>query len=119
MLRDIQRNYTRIIAVYSIIIVILGVFEIVKNGYNPETWHRLFYLCLAIIIIINWNKRNFWKPFCLWNGLIFLYLAAFGFSFPDFAKAIGLLAFNTNYTFLNIIIGLSGIAAYFTDRIKV
>ncbi len=118
MPNDIQRNYTRIIGVYFLLITLTLIWDFYSKGYRPETWHKLFHIFLGVIIIKNWKNRNFYKPFSLFAGLFFLFVASFGFAFPDFASPY-LDAFSTTDTFLHAIVGIFGVGAYFSDRIRV
>ena len=117
MINNLQRNYTRIIGVVFILVAVALIFDFIKHGNTPEAWHKLFLVFLGTIIVkYGWGNRAFWKPFCLGNGLFFLFAAAFGFTFPDFAQ---LSAFSTLDTSLYAIIGILGIGAYLTDKITV
>jgi hypothetical protein len=119
MFRDIQRRYTRLVGIYCLTVGLLLFWDLLFYGHRPEMWHRLFHLGIATIVIWNWNKNIFWKQFSLYNGILFLFLAAFGFAFPDFGSNGGLMAFGSFFTFMNFVIGAAGVGAYFTDRIRV
>jgi hypothetical protein len=76
-------------------------------GHRPETWHKAFHVVVgASILAVGWGDERVWRPFCLVNGAFFAFVAAFGWTFPDFA---GLDAFNRLDTILHSIVGGSGL----------
>lgn len=104
---DIQRAYTRVIAIFFLLIGVSLVADWFQFGHRPETWHKIFHILLgAAILKYGWNNPAFWRPFCLINGSFFLFVAAFGVTFPDFG---GLDAFNRLDTILHAIVGITGI----------
>ena len=104
---NLQKWYTRIIGIFFVLVVILLITDYSRFGHRPETWHKLFHVLLgSIVLYFGWNNKNFWKPFCLANGSFFLFVAAFGFTFPDFG---GLDAFNRLDTILHSIVGATGL----------
>ena len=119
MANNIQKYYTRIIGIYFLLIILTLIIDFYNNSHRPETWHKLFHILLGIIIIkFGWSNKNFWKPFSIFNGLLFLFAAAFGFTFPSFANELGLEAFSISDTYLHAIVGILGIVVYFSDAIS-
>jgi hypothetical protein len=102
-----QKWYTRVIGIFFTLVAISLLLDLVNFGHRPETWHKIFHVLLGVIILkVGWNNKNFWRPFCLWNGAFFTFVALFGWIFPDFG---GLDAFNRIDTILHSIVGISGL----------
>ncbi|HLD06128.1 MAG TPA: DUF4383 domain-containing protein, partial [Candidatus Nanoarchaeia archaeon] len=81
--------------------------EYLDAGLSPESLHKLFHVLLGIIVIaVGWGRKAFWRPFCIANGAFFLYVALFGWLFPDFA---GLAAFSMMDTVLHTVVGVFGL----------
>ncbi len=113
---NFQKDYTRIIGIFFILIIFSLIFDWVEFGHRPETWHKIFHVLLGIVVIkFGWNNKNFWKPFCLSNGAFFTFIALFGWTFMNFA---GLDAFNLTDTILHSIVGLSGLIIGFLKNSK-
>ncbi|MDP3765779.1 MAG: hypothetical protein Q8R04_04655 [Nanoarchaeota archaeon] len=109
-----QKWYTRIIGIFFVLVVISLIFDYSKFGHRPETWHKIFHVLLGSIVLYHgWNNKQFWKPFCLANGAFFSFVAAFGFTFPDFG---GLDAFNRLDNILHSMVGLSGLIIGFLRK---
>ncbi len=116
MPNNFQKYYARIIAIFFVLVSLSLFYDLYRAGYSAETWHKAFHVILGLSIVkFGWNNKNFWKPFCIVNGAFFLYVGLFGFSFPNFG---GLATFNRTDSILHIIVGLFGIVAYFSDRIR-
>jgi len=104
---ELQKWYTRLIALFFVLVLLSLVSDYMKFGHRPETWHKMFHVLLGTTVLYyGWNSERFWKPFCLVNGAFFTYVALFGWVFPDFG---GLDAFNRTDTILHSIVGLSGL----------
>ena len=104
---QLAKGYTRIIGILFLLVGVTLVHEFLGFGFSPELWHKMFHVIVGMIIIFfGWNNQKFWKPFCIVHGLFFLYIAAFGIAFPNFAN---LAAFNKVDTILHSIVGISGI----------
>ena len=109
-----QKWYARVIGVFFILVAISLAFDLMKFGYRPESWHKLFHVLLGIIVVrYGWSNPSWWRPFALVNGAFFTFVAAFGWVFPDFG---GLDAFNRVDTILHSIVGLSGLVIGFSGR---
>lgn len=106
----LQQWYTRIIGIFFLLVLISLVFDYYQFGHRPESWHKIFHVILGGIVVYHWNTREFWRPFCLANGLFFTFVALFGLVWPDFAS---LDAFNRLDTILHGIVGISGLALGF------
>ena len=104
--KDLQKYYSRIIGVLFLLVVVSLVIDLYNFGHRPETWHKVFHVILGIIIIMNWNNKRFYRPFCLLNGLFFSFVALFGWTYMDFG---GLDAFNFVDTVLHSIVGVIGL----------
>lgn len=104
--RSLQKWYTRVIGVLFMLVVVSLVADFSEFGHRPETWHKIFHALVGTgIVAVGWNNERVWRPFCLVNGAFFLFLGAFGWTFPDFA---GLDAFNRIDTILHTLVGGSG-----------
>jgi len=101
--------YTRIIGIYFTLIIISLFIDFVQFGYRPETWHKIFHIFIGIIVLYNWNNKNFYRPFTAINGAFFTFVAAFGWAFLNFGIIEGLEAFTFSDTILHSIIGLTGL----------
>ncbi len=102
-----QKGYTRVVGVFFVLVVVSLIFDFIQFGHRAESWHKIFHVLLGIAVIrFGWNNKNFWRPFCLWNGAFFTLVGLFGWVYPDFA---GLDAFNRVDTILHSIVGLSGL----------
>jgi len=113
----LQKWYTRIVGVFFVFVLVSLINELMGKGNTPEVWHKSFHVILgALILHFGWDSENFWKPFCLINGAFFLYIALFGWVFPDFA---GLDAFSLIDTILHSIVGVSGLAIGFWGKNKI
>ena len=106
--------YTRIIAIFFILVTITLIIDLIKVGFNPESMHKIFHILLGLIVLMyGWNSKQWWKTFPLVSGLFFSYVALFGILFPNFAS---LDAFNTLDTTLHAIVGLSGITIALLEK---
>lgn len=101
-----QKWYTRIIGVFFVLIFISLVLDFMADGHTPETWHKVLHVLLGVIVLFHWNSEDFYRGFCLWNGVFFSFAALFGWVWMDFA---GLDAFNFVDTILHSIVGVSGL----------
>lgn len=102
-----QRTYTRVIGIFFLLISVSLIGDWLRFGHRPETWHKVFHVFLGIAILkYGWKNPAFWRPFSLINGCFFLFVSAFGFTFPDFG---GLDAFNRLDTLLHFTVGISGL----------
>jgi len=111
---SLQKYYTRIIGIFFLLVAISLIFDFIKFGHRPETWHKIFHVLLGTIVIkFGWSNEKFWKPFCLANGSFFIFIALFGLIFPNFAN---LDAFNSIDTLLHGIVGISGLMIGLTKR---
>ncbi|MBD3318547.1 hypothetical protein GF342_01420 [Candidatus Woesearchaeota archaeon] len=103
----LQKWYTRIIGIAFLLVVISLILDVAHFGHRPESWHKAFHVLLGSAVVYwGWNNSAFWRPFCLANGFFFAFVAAFGWTFPDFAM---LDAFNFTDTILHTIVGIAGI----------
>ena len=99
--------YTRIIGVFFILVVFSLVSDYLKFGFRPETMHKVFHVVFGLAIVyFGWKSDAWWKTFPIINGIIFSFVALFGWLFPDFGS---LDAFNFLDTILHSIVGLSGL----------
>jgi hypothetical protein len=104
-----QKWYTRAIGIFFTLVAVSLVLDYREYGHRPETWHKLFHVVVGVsILAAGWRDERFWRPFCLVNGGFFLFVGAFGWTFPDFA---GLDAFNRLDTVLHTLVGVSGLLA--------
>lgn len=103
----LQKWYTRIIGIFFLLVLLSLVADYRELGHRAETWHKIFH-CLvgAAVLVFGWHSERFWRPFCIINGSFFVFVAAFGWTFPDFG---GLDAFNRLDTILHSIVGGSGL----------
>ena len=103
----LQKWYTRIIGIFFLLVFLSLVADYRELGHRAETWHKIFH-CLvgAAVLVFGWHNERFWRPFCIINGSFFVFVAAFGWTFPDFG---GLDAFNRLDTILHSIVGGSGL----------
>lgn len=101
--------YTRIIGIYFLLIIFSLVIDFAQFGHRPETWHKIFHILVGIIILFNWNNKNFYRPFTSVNGAFFTFIAIFGWNFPNFGILEGLEAFTFSDTILHTIVGISGL----------
>ncbi|OGD31912.1 hypothetical protein A3C91_00595 [Candidatus Azambacteria bacterium RIFCSPHIGHO2_02_FULL_52_12] len=86
-----------------------------RFGFRPETMHKIFHVGLGVIVLgYGWMGERWWKIFPLANGSFFTFVAIFGCLFPDFG---GLDAFNKADTILHSIVGITGLAVGFLDRV--
>ncbi len=93
--------------VFFILVFVSLVTDYYKFGFRLETWHKIFHVVLGIIVVyFGWNNKNFWKKFCIWNGIFFTIVGLFGFLYPNFMQ---LDAFNRLDFILHTIVGLSGL----------
>ena len=105
----IQKWYTRGVGVFFVLVAVSLIADWAQFGHRAETWHKVFHCLLGgAVLWLGWSNRAFWRPFCLVNGAFFLFVGAFGWTFPDFG---GLDAFNRLDTILHTLVGVSGIAA--------
>ena len=105
--------YTRIIGIFFILIVFSLLSDYFYFGFRPETMHKIFHVILGMMVVwLGWSSEAWWKSFPFINGGFFIFVASFGFLFPDFG---GLDAFNFTDTVLHTIVGLSGFAIGFRD----
>lgn len=102
----LHKWYTRTVGIFFVLVFLSLIIDIVQFGHRPETWHKIFHVILGIIIISNWNNKNFYRHFCLINGAFFIFVAAFGWTFPNFGD---LDAFNFVDTVLHSIVGITGL----------
>jgi len=108
---NLQKWYTWFIGVFFVLVVVSLILDFINFGHRAESWHKIFHVLLGILVLkFGWNDEKFWRPFCLWNGAFFSFVALFGWTFPDFA---GLDAFNKLDTILHSIVGLSGLVIGF------
>lgn len=101
--------YTRIIGIYFLLIIISLILDFTQYGHRPETWHKIFHILIGLIIIYNWNNKNFYRHFTTVNGAFFTFIAIFGLVFPNFALQRGLEAFTRSDTILHTIVGIVGL----------
>ena len=101
--------YTRIIGIYFIFIIISLFIDFTQYGYRPETWHKIFHIIVGIVVLFNWNNKNFYRLFSAINGAFFTFVAIFGWTFPEFGLQQGLEAFTFSDTILHTIVGLTGL----------
>lgn len=80
----LYKYYTIIIGIYFTLIIISLFIDFFQYGHGPETWHKIFHILIGIIIIYNWNNKNFYRPFTIINGAFFTFVAIFGWTFPNF-----------------------------------
>lgn len=105
----VQKWYTRVIGIFFTLVAVSLVLDYWEYGHRPETWHKLFHVIVGIsILAAGWSDERMWRPFCLVNGGFFLFVGAFGWTFPDFA---GLDAFNRLDTVLHTLVGIAGLLA--------
>ncbi len=110
---DLQKYYTKIIGVLFLLVTISLILDFISFGHRPETWHKIFHIIIGIVIILNWNNKKFYRPFCITNGLFFTFVALFGWTFMDFAQ---LDAFNLTDTILHSIVGVFGLVIGFMKK---
>jgi len=111
----LYKNYTRVIGIFFVLVLLSLVSDYSKFGFRPETMHQVFHVALgAIVIHWGWNDPRWWKPFTIANGAFFSYIALFGCLFPDFG---GLDTFNRLDTILHSIVGGSGLLIALADFI--
>jgi len=109
----LSKWYTRIIGVFFILIIFSLISDYLRFGFRPETMHKIFHVIVGLIIVwFGWNNEAFWRPFAFINGSFFIFVALFGWLFPDFG---GLDAFNFTDTVLHSIVGLSGVVIGFLE----
>jgi len=109
-----QKGYTRVIGVFFVLVVLSLITDFIQFGHRPETWHKIFHVLYGGLIIgFLWNSEKSWRPFCLWTGAFFTFVALFGWTWPDFA---GLDAFNRLDTILHSIVGVSGLLIGFYKK---
>jgi hypothetical protein len=102
-----QKWYTRFIGIFFCLVAVSLVSDWLEFGHRPETWHKIFHCVVGIAVLyLGWSNERFWRPFCLANGAFFLFVAAFGWTYPDFG---GLDAFNRLDTVLHNIVGATGL----------
>ncbi len=103
----LQKWYTRAIGIFFLLVFLSLVADFREFGHRAETWHKIFH-CLvgAGVLTFGWNNEGFWRPFCIINGSFFVFVAAFGWVFPDFG---GLDAFNRLDTTLHSMVGSLGL----------
>lgn len=106
---SLYKWYTRIIGIYFILIIFSLFFDFAQYGHRPETWHKIFHILIGVIVIYNWNNKNFYRPFTAINGAFFTFVAIFGWTFPEFGLLEGLEAFIFSDTILHSIVSLSGL----------
>ncbi len=101
------KYYTRVIGIFFSLVSLSLILDLYQYGFRPETMHKIFHVCVGIIILrFGWNNPLWWRPCALINGAFFTFVALFGILFPDFG---GLDAFNRLDTILHLIVGVSGI----------
>lgn len=102
----LQKAYTRAIGVFFCLVAVSLITDFAEYGHRPETWHKIFHCLVGVLVVVlGWNQPRFWRPFCLVNGAFFIFVAAFGWTYPDFG---GLDAFNRLDTLLHSLVGASG-----------
>lgn len=102
-----QKWYTRAVGMFFCLVVVSLVIDLRMFGHRPETWHKVFHCLVGLgVLYLGWNDPRFWRPFCLINGAFFLFVATFGWVFPDFAD---LDAFNRLDTVLHTVVGATGV----------
>jgi len=112
----LSKWYTRIIGVYFVLVVISLVSDYGEFGFRPETMHKIFHVVLGVIIVwFGWKNEKWWRVFPLVNGVLFFYVALFGWLFPDFG---GLDAFNLSDTIQHTVVGVAGLIIGFLGMIK-
>lgn len=105
--------YTRVIAIFFILVAASFVTDYLRFGFRPETMHKIFHVLLGIFVVwLGWKSVAWWKTFPLANGAFFSFVALFGWLFPNFG---GLDAFNFVDTVLHTIVGVSGLVIGFYD----
>lgn len=105
--RSLQKWYTRGIGIFFVLVAVSLIADYSEFGHRPETWHKLFHVAVGgAILVVGWRNENVWRPFCLVNGAFFLFVGAFGWTFPDFG---GLDAFNRLDTILHTLVGATGL----------
>ena len=104
--KTFQKWYTRVIGIFFVLVVLSLITDWLEFGHRAETWHKIFHCLVGVAVLtFGWNRESFWRPFCLINGAFFIFVAAFGWTYPDFG---GLDAFNRLDTILHSIVGVSG-----------
>jgi hypothetical protein len=112
--RWLQKWYTRAIGIFFVLVLLSLVADYREFGHRPETWHKIFHVLVgAGILAVGWSNERVWRPFCLVNGAFFAFVAAFGWTFPDFA---GLDAFNRLDTLLHSFVGGAGLLIGLSGR---
>ena len=101
--------YTRIIGIYFTFIIFSLFIDFAQYGHHPETWHKIFHIIIGVIILYNWNNKNFYRPFSSINGAFFIFVAIFGFTFPEFGISEGLEAFTFLDTIIHSSVGITGL----------
>lgn len=105
--RWLQKWYTRGIGIIFVLVVLSLIADYREFGHRPETWHKIFHVLVGVgILVVGWSNERVWRPFCLVNGGFFVFVGAFGWTFPDFA---GLDAFNRLDTILHSLVGGAGL----------
>ncbi|MGH8708545.1 MAG: hypothetical protein ACREVD_10870 [Burkholderiales bacterium] len=112
--RWLQKWYTRGIGIFFVLVLLSLIADYLEFGHRPETWHKIFHVLVgAAILAVGWSNERVWRPFCLVNGAFFAFVAAFGWTFPDFA---GLDAFNRLDTVLHSFVGGAGLLIGLSGR---
>jgi len=110
---SLSKWYTRIIAVFFVLIIFSLISDYLNFGFRPETMHKIFHVIVGLIVVwFGWNNEAFWRPFPFINGSFFTFVALFGWLFPNFG---GLDTFNFTDTILHSIVGLSGLVVGFLE----
>lgn len=105
--RWLQKWYTRGIGIFFVLVLLSLIADYREFGHRPESWHKIFHVLVGVgILVVGWSNERMWRPFCLVNGGFFSFIAAFGWTFPDFA---GLDAFNRLDTILHSFVGGAGL----------
>lgn len=107
MTTNFGKYYTRLVAIFFVLIIFSLVSDYTRFGFRPETMHKAFHILLGLIVLKwGWNSEAWWRIFPLVNGAFFSFVALFGILFPDFGA---LDAFNTVDTLLHLMVGLFGL----------
>ncbi len=112
----LSKWYTRIIGVFFVLVIFSLIPDYFRFGFRPETMHKIFHIILGMVVVwFGWSSEAWRKFFPFASGGFFVFVAGFGFLFPDFG---GLDAFNLTDTVLHTIVGLSGLAIGFRDMFR-